>query len=218
MAKGDHGFNARISSEGIGSRRIRVTGLGIKIGIVSTSEGEARSRRSYYPVVTTSSSFTMQVAFVTYEERERFNTWIRGYLEDLSEGRARSGFMTVVIPFMDFMRTCVLETPLDYGEGLTDLGYVTEMGFIGASEPMDINLGPKARGVSYFKKASDDTTSRYFYPAGRQIKGAEALDGTIFDPNAPSGMPFDPVGGMPPEFDTDDFIGPRLTDPTGNDD
>lgn len=189
--KGRYGHSGRISSRGIGGRRIRVVALDFGLGIIATSDGEARSRRAFYPVVTTGSSFTMTVAFISYEEREQFNQWMKDYMHSVARGTAKSGIMTIRVPARDFVRTAVPETDLAFGEGLTDIGYLTSIGFIGASDPVNMNLSKKMAGISYFKPPRGDQESSYFYPAGRQVRGAESLDGTIFDPD-PTGSGFAP--------------------------
>jgi hypothetical protein len=185
MPKGDFGFNGTISGKGIGTRRIRVVQLDMWLGIIATS-GEARKSRAFYPVVTTGSSFVMGVAFVSYEEREAFSVWLEGYARSLANNKAKSGVMTIRVPYYDFTRVAVWEGEMEHGEAVTDVGYVLSMPFIGATDPVNLDLGSRMAGISYFKGPKGDQESQYFYPAGRQIRGAESLDGTLFDP-VPSG-------------------------------
>lgn len=195
MAKGDYGFNGTISSPGIGKKRIRVTKLAQKISVIAEDD-EARSRRAFYPRVVTSSGFTMEIAFISYGERSQFNFWLSTYLKTVVDGTARSGTMEVLIPAYDFQRTCVPRAVLEYGEGYDDYGYTLPIEFIGASDPLDLSLGAKSAGASFFKMPENREITKYFYPAGRQVKGAESLDGTTFDvPTATPGEPRRPWGG-----------------------
>lgn len=183
MSRGDHGFNARISARGAGSRRIRVISLDFGLGIIASSDNEARNRRAFYPVVTTGSSFTMTLGFVSWGERERFNTWMHAFMEGVANGGSKYGTMTVRAPSHDFTRVAVPETDIEYGEGVKDVAYTMAVGFIGATDPVNLTLSQRMSGVSFFQGPKSDQESRYFYPQGRQIAGAESLDGTIFDSN-----------------------------------
>lgn len=196
MAKGDSGLNGSISAAGYGTRKVRILTLQRRLGIISTADSEAKSRRAFYPIVTTGSSFTMSVGFISYEERERFNEWMSRFLRDTVNDIARSGVMTVRMPSRDLLRTCVLESDLNYGEGLTDMMYTLTMDFIGASDPVDLDLGTRMAGISYFRGPRGNQASRYFYPAGRQVAGAEQLDGTTYDSRS-SGSDFDQEVNQP---------------------
>lgn len=184
--KGRFGFNGTISARGYGTRRIRVTKLDFGLGIIASSDNEARNRRAFYPIVTTGSSFTMTLGFISWEERERFHEWMNTFMADLSSGRAKYGTQTIRCPARKFTRVAVPESEIEYGEGVTDVGYESAIGFCGASDPVDINLGSRQAGASYFKGPRKSEESRFFYPLGRQVAGAESLEGAIFDP--------DPVG------------------------
>lgn len=187
MARGKTGFNATISGAGLGTRKVRATKLVFGLGIIASSDNEAKSRRAFYPVVTTGSSFTMTAVFVSHEEREEFNTWLSGHMVGVSEDTASSAVLTVRVPYYDFVRTCVFandRTPgLEYGEGVTDVGYLLDLEFLGASDPVNLDLGSRMAGISYFKQPKRGA-SRYFYPAGVQVRGAEELDATVYDPVA----------------------------------
>lgn len=206
MAKGDYGFNGHIGSVGVGKRRIRVTKLDQKVSIIA-SEDEAKRRRAFYPKIVTSSGFTMEIVFLSYEERASFTRWLSNYMDSVVSDTAESGVMTVSVPKYEFVRTCIPETELEYGEGTTDLAYTLTMGFVGASDPVSLDLGGRMSGVSFFQMPKNNLTSKFFYPSGRQVKGAESLDGTMFDDttaipgiDSPGGEAPDPVyypGGKP---------------------
>lgn len=181
MAKGDYGFNCFIGAPGIGRRRVRVTRFVRKVNIIPGNEGEAKRRRSFSGVMVTASGFTIEIAFVSYEERGKFNRWLSKWMEDVVNNTSKTGVLTVSIPYYNFVQICVPETALEYGEGMGDMGYRLTMGFVGASDAINLDLGARMAGVSYFQQAESNTTSKYFYPAGKQVKGVESLDGTIFD-------------------------------------
>lgn len=201
MAKGDYGFNGHIGSEGIGRRKIRVMRIKRKVSIIA-NDAEGKSRRAFYPQIVTSSGFEIDIAFVSHEERGRFNRWLTTYMESVVDGSAANGTMTVSIPIYDFTQVCIPEMPVEYGEGVEDLAYTLTMGFVGASDPTDLDLGARMAGVSYFKMPEDNQTTRYFYPAGRQVSGAESLDGTIFDTTPMPGI------SKPDVVEYDDDLGP----------
>lgn len=181
-------FNGQISGPSAGKRQIRAMDINYGITIVATSD-EARSRRAFYPLITTVPAFTLTVGFVSWEERERFNQWMSTFMTKISEGTVRDGSLTIRVPSRDFIRTCVVQGDLEYGEGVGDLAYTTTLSFIGASDPTDPTLGAKARGASYYQSAANDSVSQFFYPAAQQIKGAEAADSTTFG-DTPDGANF----------------------------
>lgn len=202
MAKGDYGYNGYIGSSGYGRRRIRVIRLKRKVSIISNEE-EGKRRRAFYPMMVTSSGFEIDVAHISYSERGKFNRWLSRWMEMVVDGTAPSGVMTVSIPHYNFTQVCVPETDLNYGEGVTDYAYITTLGFVGASDAINLDLGARMAGVSYFQMPKNNQTSKYFYPAGRQVAGAESLDGTIFDQVAMPGI--SSPGG---DYDDDGF-GPQ---------
>lgn len=194
MAKAK-GYNGRISARGHGTQRLRVLGLNYGLGIIATSDNQARNRRAFYPLITTGSSFTMTLGFVSWGEREQFNRWMQRFMDDVSSGAARYGTQTVVVPSYNFQRVGVPENDLVFGEGVGDVLYQTSIEYIGASDPLNTDLSARRMGTAYYKKPRGSAEAGYFHPLGTQVAGAEVLDGTIFDPN-----PFDSgvdVGGDP---------------------
>jgi hypothetical protein len=186
VAKGDFGHNATISTRGFGSRQVRAMTVDFGLAIVASSDNEGRSRRAFYPKVTSGSSFTLGLGFISWGEREAFNRWMSRFMEAVSTGAARHGSMTVRVPSRNFVRVAVPEGPLEFGEGVGDMTYRTNVSFVGASDPVNVALGARMAGVSYFKGPGKHQVSRFFYPAGRQIGGSESLEGTLFD-TSPSG-------------------------------
>lgn len=180
MAKG---LNATIRTGKHGSYRVRAVGLGYGLGVIATQE-ESKQRRAFYPLVTTSSSFTITLAFVSWEERERFNKWMSNFMEKVVNGRGFHAAMEIRVPSRDFIRTAVPEGPIEYGEGVTDVGYEMSISFVGSSDPVDPSKGAKAAELAYFEmpgKKKGRQISKHFYPAGHQLAGTGDLDGAIFD-------------------------------------
>ena len=204
MTKGTFGFNGTIGSQGSGSRQVRVMALNQWIGIIAGSQAsESRSRRAMYPVVTTSSSFEVTLQFLSYAERQRFNNWLTNYMLSIVGGTAQSGVMTVSVPSRKFLKVAVPETEVTFGEGFNDVGYTLTLGFCGATDPLDLDLGARMAGISYFKPPTSGRVTKFFYPAGEQVKGAESLDGTIFDTTPSDETPsdtesVDPFAGFGP--------------------
>lgn len=187
--KGDYGFNASFSVVGAGTREIRALSLEFGLGIISNTE-EAREYQSFYPVVTTGSSFTITLGFISWEERESFNKWAERFFLSVSRGTAASGYMTIRVPSRDFLRTAIPDGAIEYGEGVQDVGYKLRLSFKGASSPLT-KLGDKhSKETSHFEPPKGKQASRFFYPAGIQVKGAGKLDQTAFDPNVASGDAF----------------------------
>lgn len=191
---GKAGFTGRIATNGYGSRAVRVIELAYGLGIISTESGESRHRRAFYPVVTTSSSFGMTVAFTTWEEREAFNRWITRYMRGVSTKAGTNGYMRIDVPSRRFERIAVFEGGIEYGEAVGDLAYTAKLDFCGSSDPID---GIKAvkQNLSVFR-LPDDKIAKFYYPAGNQLSGAASLEGTIFDDTA------DPIPG-PNDVGTD---------------
>lgn len=211
MAKGGFGYNAKISAPGFGSRRVRCDEIRWGIGIIASSDNEARSRRAFYSIVTVGSSYTATFAFRDWEEREAFTQWVSRFIRQVSSGRAEGGYMTFQCPSRNFYRTAVPDDVIEFGEGVNDMTYRVAMSFVGARDPLDLNLGKKMAGVSYFDGPKKNATSRYFYPAGRQVAGAESLDGTIFDPLDVSGGTFVEPNDTDPRDVNDEGFGPQET-------
>ncbi len=174
-------FNGTINGRTAGSYRVRVMGIDYGLDIISSADSEARSRRAFYSITTSGSSFGLILGFISWAERERFNKWMSGFMTSVSEQRAKYGTVTVRVPKRNFVRVGVPEGDLEYGEGLTDMLYLVRLSFVGATNPVTSNLDSNGKGISYFKGPGSSQESSYFYPAGQQIKGAESLEEIIFD-------------------------------------
>lgn len=180
------GYNCRLSVGGYGSRVCRAVVIQYDLKVIG-EDASAANRRAYYPVVVAGSSFDLQVIHKTYDEREAFNTWVRGYMEGIAANRRMSGAMKMECPARRLVRVGVVEGTLEYGLVWNEtLSYATTLAFVGSSEPLSALGGESVEGVSYFKTARvDAATSATFYPTGSQVAGAESLEGTIFDTTPP---------------------------------
>ncbi len=216
------GYNGLITTDTAGTYKVRVEEISQPATIIS-KEGKGRSRRVYYPIVTSTSSFDLSIVFPSWAAREKFNIWMSRFMEKTVNGRGFKAAVQVDVPSRDFSRTGIPTGPLSYGEGLTDVAYPLTVEFTGASDPLEISLEEK-RARSYFvppKKGR--STSTYFYPAGRQLSGAGALDENIYDnefvgpviPNFGPEVPA-PIGPMAPdEIDPNGNVPLNETFPTG---
>jgi hypothetical protein len=130
----------------------------------------------------------MVVVHLSSTERDSFNAWMRGYWEAVSSGNTSvGGTMSIDVPVRRFSRRGIPQSKLTYGEvqyqADPDTGrglFTTDLDFVGASDPLSLD-----NGVISFFTSSSDATAAYFYPAEKQVSGAESLDGTIFDTNPP---------------------------------
>lgn len=188
------GYNGTLATADFGSYRVRCIDIGQGVNIIS-SEAEGSTRKVFYPVVTTSSSFGMTIAFPTYEDRERFNKWMNGFMDKMAAGRGFRATMHITVPAREFTRDAVPTGPIQYGEGIRDVGYTTNLSFVGASEPLDINKSTrKVRSYFQFPKKNRGT-SKFFYPMGTQLTGLGELAGSIYDtfnPPEDVDIPFNP--------------------------
>lgn len=192
MARGDFGFNGQIGNRSYGSRRVRIMSIGYNLDIVASADNEARSRRAFYPVATEGSSFRVDLGFVSWEDREAFNRWMSRFMVSVSEGSAKIGTLTVRCPSRNFIRVGVPQGNLEYGEGIKDVAYAVRLTFTAATHPVDVSVGQRMTGIAYFKGPRDNAQAKFFYPGGKQIKGAESLEGTLFD-DTPDGPTFTPT-------------------------
>lgn len=173
-------YNATMATRNFGHRSVRVVNISYGIDIIG-SDAESAERTAFYPVAYDGSSFAITLAFMDWAEREAFSTWLRGYMEKTIRGHGFYASMTVNCPARDFVRVGIPEDQLEYGEGLTDVGYQVTLNFLGVTDPTDPNKTVLTSGVAYFKWPKKDKTTRYFYPASKQLAGAASLEGTIFD-------------------------------------
>jgi hypothetical protein len=176
------GLNCRLTVGGYGVFLCRTLRLTFSLNILS-NEGEAATRRAFYPWVTSGSSFDMAVIHKTWEEREVFNAWVKGYMDRVAANQRISGSMKIEVPARRFHRVGVCQGSLAFGDkwDAPNATRLTTLSFVGASEPISVAQGDTA-GTSYYKAPKVEAAlGQHFYPSGRQVSGAESLEGTLFD-------------------------------------
>lgn len=185
----EYGCNCLITIPRYGKYAIRVLDVGYDIAIQASEESSANAK-AYYPLNVLSSDFGMTAIFPSYSSRAKFTTWMRTYMDLLSSDKAVSGFVVVSVPAREFVRKAVFQGTIEYGQAITDVAYRLALNFVGASNPIDPNKASQVVGVknsqgyayvgSTFEKLPANEID-YFYPTGIQLKGAESLEGTMFD-------------------------------------
>lgn len=171
------GLNGLLSVKGFGSRTVRVEKIQFSVEIYSEEAANSQTK-AFYPAWLQDSDFGLELVALTLSERDGFNTWLAGYMAYASTGRLSTPAMTVSVPGRNFSRQAIPTGTLNFGDTIEQQGkaYRTAMVFRGATDPLALTSG------SFFKAAATDPTlSAPYYPSGDQKKGAEALDGTIFD-------------------------------------
>lgn len=176
------GVNGALVTDGFGSFNVKVMRLGLDLSIVSSTE-DASTHETFYPADVTSSDFYLILAFSTWSERERFNRWMRRFMESVFQSKATSAKMKVVVPSHDFSRSAVPQGPIQYGRGSRDVAYFVRISFVGAIDPAD-----KVEASVYRPAQTGAKVSSHFYPAGTQLKGAAALDENLYQ-STPDGTP-----------------------------
>lgn len=194
------GFNCRLSAPGYGRTAVRAMEMLYGVNIVpgAGSSDEGRSRRVFYPLVTTSSSFGMAIVHISRSDRNGFNKWMRGWMQAVAGNQSVGGGMKIEIPGRRFVRTGVCTGTLHYGEAVGELDsgasgqfsnddpetgrglFITMLDFIGATQPISGVGTSNVKGDSFFV-ASTLKRAAHFYPAANQVSGASSLEGTIFD-------------------------------------
>lgn len=196
MANPPTPFNGAISSDVVGTYRLRVRRLTLGLNVVS-SEAEGRERRVFYPATTTSSAFIMEIQFPSYESRTKFSTWLESYMHGVMSGRGFRAAMKVTVPSRNFAREAIPVGPVLYGEALTDTVFSVQLNFVGAADALDISLETKKSHSYFVLPKKGVATSQFFYPGGQQLTGAQSLEGSLFDYADPTSTtaPVDPQGG-----------------------
>lgn len=171
------GLNGRLLVSGYGSRTVRVERINYSVEIY-TEEASSAHGKAFYPGWLQDSDFGLDIVHLSVSERDKFNTWLRTYMTRVTSGGIAQGSMLVQVPARKFARRAVPSGTLNFGDALNQQGkgYRTSLLFKGATDPISI------RSASAFRAArTDPEVSAPFYPSSGQKKGAESLDGTIFD-------------------------------------
>lgn len=171
------GLNGLLSVTGYGSRTVRVERITYSVEIY-TEQASSAHGKAFYPGWLQDSDFGLDIVHLSIAERDRFNDWLGTYMERVSRGTISQGSMLVRVPARRFARRAVPSGTLTFGDALAQQGkgYRTSILFQGATDPIS------TRSASAFRAARiNPRGSAPFYPSTGQKKGAESLDGTIFD-------------------------------------
>lgn len=162
------------------TRAYRVRAIGVSHGLVQVaSESHARDTRAFYPHRRSQAQFTVTLVLMgrrrTHDhcERERFNTWLRkymNYLLDQDELAQEQTFpaMTVKIPVRGFHRTGIPLGPISYGEHVGSIVWNQPITFETTKEPGDAKY-PYSRFLA--DGTEKDRNAKFFYPPSQQLSG-----------------------------------------------
>ncbi len=179
-------FVALLSTSTAGSYRVRATQLDLGF-FVGSNGGESQSRKVFYPNMTSTSSFSMTIAFPDYEGRERFSSWLRNFMKKTVNGKGFRASIRIDVPSHDFSRVAIPTGPLTYGEGVKDVGYFVSVRFTGASDPINAE-DRKAR--SFFQAPKKDKGAGKFYYPATTVFGSEESESNVFDAPIFDGLRF----------------------------
>lgn len=171
------GFNGLLSVTGYGSRTVRVERIRYSVEAYSEQAASAHGK-AFYPQWLQDSDFGIDIVHVSATERDKFNGWLGAYMERVTRGTIAHGSMLVQVPTRRFARTAVPKGTLNFGDTIQQQskGYRTSLLFQGATDPM------ATLSASAFRAArKNPSESAPYFPSTGQKKGAESLDGTIFD-------------------------------------
>lgn len=177
------GRNGTLSVTGYGSRLVRVERISYGIEIYS-EQAAASNGKVFYPGWLLDSDFSIGLLHLNIADRDGFNRWMQTYMEKVTSGNLSHGAMLVQVPVRDFARSAIPMGELGFGDSVqqqSGKAYRTTLVFRGATDPMSPKL------ASSFQKAKNGAAdSAPYYPSTGQKKGAESLDGTIFDDRPPN--------------------------------
>lgn len=182
--------NGFFSSPDYGRWDIKATALGYGMSIVS-SEGEARTTRTFYPMVRTSGLWFVEAVFTTIEERDLFNYWMAVYMwrvADPNEPKTLAP-MTVSVPSQNFTKVGYPTSPLVGGAQFAEVSWTVRMAFASASDPATgINSGsdPVAPMVN-------GRVGAHFYPWGTQDYSSTAEQEIAYPEDEPWAPPATPA-------------------------
>ncbi len=177
IAGAKEGFNGLLSVTGYGSLTVRVEKIRYAVEIYSEQASSAHGK-VFYPGWLQDADFSLELVHVSLADRDAFNRWMRGYMTKVTTGGVSQGSVLVRVPGRRFVRRAIPMGTLNLGDSIAQSGkaYRTALVFRGATDPIAI------KAASAFRAAkTDPATSAPFYPSTGQKKGAESLDGTIFD-------------------------------------
>lgn len=164
-----YGFNGKFSNSFNGTYIVKIKDINYGVTITAAEE-EGRTYKVFYPARTEESAMNIVIEFAKWEQRERFNKWMRTYLDKLlnSSGQStQNGWMRVECPGRKFSRIAIPTGRLEYGEGALDTGYTLTITLMAADDPS------KAADASRYQGPSNKVVSSTFYPTGQQLSGTD---------------------------------------------
>lgn len=161
--------NCWLDAPGWGKIGVVATTLGYGMNIVS-SEGEARTKRTFYPWVRTSGKWYIEIEHGNRNERDLVNAWLLFYIARITDPNLTPlPPVSVTVPSRDFHKVGYPDGTIDFGDSYGTGRYSTIVSMTSASDP---ELG-EFTGSRYVPP-TDDTQAEYFTPGGSQ---------TGYDPN-----------------------------------
>lgn len=177
------GLNCTLSYQDAGRkvRAYRVRASGLAHGLVQiASESHARDTRAYYPHRRSQAQFSITLDLMGRRrnhdlcERERFNAWLKKYLDYVVDQDVDvHPAMVVSIPVRNFRREGVLLGPIEYGEHVGSMLWRQTITFETTREPMDTKFALSSFQANGTDK---DANAKFFYPASKQLSGSQRPD------------------------------------------
>jgi hypothetical protein len=168
-------FSVRVSEIAYGSQLV-------------AEEGQARTRRAYYPHQVTSVPFSLVVIISGYKERIQFSNFLNDYVSRaLDPTLSVSNFPTMLVQTAarKFIRWGVPLTGIEWGDHIGSMVWNPRVSF---ETHVDQSLGQSTtdyKWISYFSMSAASTSTspevKYFYPSGIQLSGNEVPDAGSFD-------------------------------------
>lgn len=169
--------NCRITAPGYGQRIVSVPRVMHGINIIPKGQDTTRDARHFYVLKVASSSFSLEVQFLTRRAYNQFGKWLRNYGRHISDpDNGRIPAMVVEIPSIGFLKTGIPTSGITMGRSIGDITKRMSLSFKGASDP----VAYQSPFVSTYQRPRRGiNTNEHFYPADVQRGGSD-------DPYGPS--------------------------------
>jgi hypothetical protein len=168
-------FSVRTSEVGYGSKLV-------------ADEGQARTRRAFYPHQVTAIPFSLVVIIKGSRERVQFSNFLNDFVSrTMDPSLSVSSFptMRVVVPSRKFIRWGIPLSGIEWGNHVGSMVWNPRVVF---ETHVDQSLGESVgdyKWISYFKMDKSATENspqiKYFYPSGVQLAGSQVPDVGAFD-------------------------------------
>ncbi len=180
--------------EGYGSKRWRVVAVSHGMSIIS-SEVDGRNHRAFHPMRVTSGSFSVRLAFISYEEYRSCAEWFKVYAERVSSPDGTLPAMRVVVPAVNFDRMAVPAGPIPFGRSFDQYAFTMDMPFKGTSDLIDLtdtdlSSISAAYNSTYYEQggAAGQYTTNYAIASLSEAigSGATTYEDALYAPRVPS--------------------------------